>query len=51
MNDINDDEKLIIYYGLELNDQSLTPSDNPHIGPTCFKDWLKRSLPLTQVVA
>ncbi|MBX3719979.1 MAG: SDR family oxidoreductase [Parachlamydiales bacterium] len=39
------------YYGLELNDQSLTPGNNPRIGPTRFKDWLKRSLPPTQIVA
>jgi len=31
------------YYGLELNDQSLTPGDNPRIGPTRFADWLSRS--------
>jgi len=31
------------YYGLELNDRSLTPGDNPRIGPTRFKDWLSRS--------
>jgi uncharacterized protein YbjT (DUF2867 family) len=30
------------YYGLELNDQSLTPGDNPRIGPTRFEDWLSR---------
>jgi uncharacterized protein YbjT (DUF2867 family) len=28
------------YFGLELNDQSLTPGDNPRIGPTHFEDWL-----------
>lgn len=39
------------YYGLELNDQSLIPGGNPRIGPTRFKDWLKRSLPPTQIVA
>ena len=33
------------YYGIELNDQSLTPGDNPRIGPTRFADWLSRSLP------
>jgi uncharacterized protein YbjT (DUF2867 family) len=32
------------YFGLELNDQSLTPGDNPRIGPTRFKDWLSRSV-------
>jgi len=31
------------YFGLELNDQSLTPGDNPRIGPTYFADWLSRS--------
>jgi uncharacterized protein YbjT (DUF2867 family) len=31
------------YYGMELNDQSLTPGDNPRIGPTRFEDWLSRS--------
>lgn len=31
------------YYGIELNDQSLTPGDNPRIGPTRFEDWLSRS--------
>ena len=31
------------YYGLELNDQSLTPGDNPRIGPTRFAEWLSRS--------
>ena len=33
------------YYGLELNDQSLTPGDNPRIGPTHFGDWLARTTP------
>jgi uncharacterized protein YbjT (DUF2867 family) len=34
------------YYGLgNLNDQSLTPGDNPRIGPTRFEDWLSRSMP------
>jgi uncharacterized protein YbjT (DUF2867 family) len=32
------------YYGIELNDQSLTPGDNPRIGPTRFEDWLGRSV-------
>ena len=31
------------YFGIELNDQSLTPGDNPRIGPTRFADWLSRS--------
>ncbi len=33
------------YFGLELNDQSLTPGDNPRIGPTRFEHWLSRSIP------
>jgi uncharacterized protein YbjT (DUF2867 family) len=33
------------YFGTELNDQSLTPGDNPRIGKTCFEDWLSRSIP------
>ena len=33
------------YFGAELNDQSLTPGDNPRIGPTRFEDWLGRSTP------
>ena len=32
------------YFGIELNDQSLTPGDNPRIGPTRFEDWLSRSI-------
>lgn len=32
-----------LYFGLELDDQSLTPGDNPRIGPTRFEDWLERS--------
>jgi uncharacterized protein YbjT (DUF2867 family) len=31
------------YFGVELDDQSLTPGDNPRIGKTRFDDWLSRS--------
>jgi uncharacterized protein YbjT (DUF2867 family) len=31
------------YYGIAVNDQSLTPGDNPLIGSTRFEDWLSRS--------
>ena len=31
------------YFGIDLNDQSLTPGDNPRIGPTRFDEWLSRS--------
>jgi len=34
-----------LYFGTELNDQSLTPGDNPRVGQTRFKDWLSRSIP------
>jgi uncharacterized protein YbjT (DUF2867 family) len=33
------------YFGVELNDQSLTPGDNPRIAPTRFEDWLSHSTP------
>jgi hypothetical protein len=32
------------YYGIEVNDQSLTPGDKPRIGPTRFEEWLRRSV-------
>src|SRR5262245_60232950 len=32
-----------LYYGITVNDQSLTPGDNPRIGPTRFEDWLRRN--------
>ncbi len=32
------------YFGTELNDRSLTPGDNPLIGPTRFEEWLSRSV-------
>lgn len=38
------------YFGLELNDQSLTPGDNPRIAPTRFEDWLSRPV-VTQELA
>lgn len=28
------------YFGIEVNDQSLTPGANPRLGPTRFDDWL-----------
>ena len=33
------------YYGIEVNDQSLTPGHNPRIGPTRFEQWLRHSVP------
>ena len=31
------------YFGTELNDQSLTPGDNPRLGSIRFEDWLSRA--------
>lgn len=31
------------YFGVAVNDQSLTPGANPRLGATHFKDWLKSS--------
>jgi uncharacterized protein YbjT (DUF2867 family) len=33
------------YFGIEVNDQSLVPGDNPRIGSTRFEDWLSHSIP------
>jgi uncharacterized protein YbjT (DUF2867 family) len=33
------------YFGLAVNDQSLTPGDNPRIGAIHFNDWLSRAKP------
>jgi uncharacterized protein YbjT (DUF2867 family) len=34
------------YFGtIEVNDQSLTPGDNPRLGKTTFAEWLERSVP------
>jgi hypothetical protein len=32
------------YYGLVINDQSLTPGANPRIGAISLKDWLQHYL-------
>lgn len=31
------------YFGTELNDKSLTPGDNPHIGSTSLEAWLAQA--------
>ena len=31
------------YFGTELNDKSLTPGDNPHIGAISFESWIGRT--------
>jgi len=33
-----------LYFGIEMNDQSLTPGENPRLGTTRFSDWLRRSI-------
>jgi len=33
------------YFGTAVSDQSLTPGNNPRLGPTRFDDWLRRSIP------
>jgi uncharacterized protein YbjT (DUF2867 family)/quercetin dioxygenase-like cupin family protein len=32
-----------LYFGIEVNDQSLVPSPNPRLGKIHFKDWLSRT--------
>ncbi len=32
-----------LYYGIAVNDQSLTPGDNPRLGTIRFEDWLRQS--------
>jgi uncharacterized protein YbjT (DUF2867 family) len=33
-----------LYYGINVNDQSLTPGENPRLGTTRFSDWLSRNV-------
>jgi uncharacterized protein YbjT (DUF2867 family) len=32
-----------LYFGIAVNDQSLTPGDNPRLGPTRFANWLAQN--------
>jgi uncharacterized protein YbjT (DUF2867 family) len=32
-----------LYYGIAVNDQSLTPGAHPRLGPTRFEDWLRQN--------
>jgi uncharacterized protein YbjT (DUF2867 family) len=32
-----------LYFGIAVNDQSLTPGGKPRLGPTRFADWLSRN--------
>jgi uncharacterized protein YbjT (DUF2867 family) len=34
-----------LYYGIAVNDQSLTPGPHPRLGPTRFADWLSSHAP------
>ncbi len=40
-----------LYFGIALNDGSLTPGDKPILGATHFADWLRRSMPQKQLSA
>jgi len=35
-------DQTALYYGIAVNDQSLTPGDHPRLGATRFEDWLRR---------
>jgi uncharacterized protein YbjT (DUF2867 family) len=37
-----------LYYGVPVNDQSLTPSEHPRLGPTRFEDWLRNRAETSQ---
>jgi uncharacterized protein YbjT (DUF2867 family) len=51
--DATDDTRVVItdptalYWGIALNDQSLTPGNEPRLGQTRFADWLRRSVAQT----
>jgi hypothetical protein len=32
-----------LYFGIAVDDRSLTPGDNPRLGSTRFADWLAQS--------
>ena len=33
-----------LYYGIEVNDQSLVPTGPSRLGPTRFEDWLSHNV-------
>jgi uncharacterized protein YbjT (DUF2867 family) len=39
-------EPKALYFGITVNDQSLTPGDHPRLGPTRFEDWLSHNAKL-----
>ena len=45
LRETQDSRKLVadpkaLYFGAELNDQTLVPGDNPRLGKIRFEDWL-----------
>lgn len=36
-------DRRALYYGISVNDQSLTPGEDPRLGKTRFSDWLSRT--------
>src|SRR5436189_5056869 len=40
-----------LYYGINVNDQSLTPGDHPRLGPTRFADWLSSNATPVELAA
>src|SRR5580765_7358416 len=40
-----------LYYGIAVDDQSLTPGDNPRLGPTRFADWLSSNATPVELAA
>ena len=36
------------YFGIQVNDQSLTPGDHPRLGPTRFENWLSGNAQIPQ---
>src|SRR5207248_11232803 len=32
-----------LYFGIAVDDRSLTPGDHPRLGPTRFADWLRHN--------
>src|ERR1700756_2442219 len=38
------------YYGINVNDQSLVPGDNPRLGTTRFEEWLSRTTPQKKAI-
>ena len=38
------------YFGIEVNDQSLVPGDNPRLCPTHYEEWLSRTTPQKKAI-